>query len=106
MHLERPTFDNQFKKWGPSGKGTDCNSILSGSIDEFLIKENKRHFWQYVAEVMDIYALGQYRRALGEILDSNWVVGYARISWSALCSPIRTYQRIRASARRRNRLHA
>lgn len=31
MHLERPTFDNQFKKWGPSGKGTDCNSVLSGS---------------------------------------------------------------------------
>ncbi len=76
------------------------------TFDEFLIRENKRHFWQYAAEVMDLYALGQYRRALGEILDSSRAVGYTRISWSALCSPIRTYQRIRASARRRSRLYA
>lgn len=69
------------------------------TFDEFLIKQRARPFWQLGAEVMDVYALGQYRRALAEILSLHRNRGYARLIWAALCSPQRTAQRLSRTIR-------
>lgn len=73
------------------------------TFDEFLIEQRARPFWQRAAELMDIYALGQYRRALAEILSSHWARGYARLAYAALCSPPRTLQRISRAIRKRRK---
>ncbi len=72
------------------------------TFDDFLISRRARPFWQRIAELMDIYALGQYRHALTEILSSHRVRGYARLAYAALCSPRLTSQRI-ARAIRKNK---
>lgn len=73
------------------------------TFDEFLIKQRAHPFWQRGAELMDIYALGQYRRALTDILSSHWARGYARLAYAALCSPPRTLQRISRAIRKRRK---
>jgi hypothetical protein len=70
------------------------------AFDEFLIEQRARPFWQRAAEVMDVHALGQYRRALGEVLTSHRFRGYARLSWAAMCSPRLTFQRIARAIRK------
>lgn len=69
-------------------------------LDEFLIGYRSRPFWQQANEVMQHYALSQYRRALAEILSSNWVRGYTRLSWAAVCAPQLTIQRISREVRK------
>jgi hypothetical protein len=45
--------------------------------------------------VLDAYALSQYRQALVDLADARRVRGYARLGWSAICSPRRTIGRMR-----------
>jgi len=71
--------------------------------DEFLAFYSGRPFYKRVAEVMDIYASGQYRHALIDILNLNGVRGYARLALASLCSPPRTLQRISRALRRRRK---
>ena len=70
------------------------------TFDEFLIEQRARPFWKRAAEVMDVHAKGQYRRALTEILSSHRFRGYARLSWAAMCSPRLTSQRIARAIRK------
>jgi glycosyltransferase involved in cell wall biosynthesis len=45
--------------------------------------------------VLDAYALSQYRLALVDLANERKVRGYARLGWSAICSPRRTLVRMR-----------
>jgi hypothetical protein len=67
------------------------------TFDEFTAQ---RRFWQCIADRMDCYALTQYQRALDEILSASEFKGYARLGWSALCSPQLTWQRLCREARK------
>jgi len=67
---------------------------LEPSYKEFLAQWNARPAWKRVAEKLDLYALSQHHRAFSDIADFYWFSGYARLIWSALCSPPRTFQRI------------
>ena len=73
------------------------------TYNEFLVQYSARPFWQRGVEVMDVYALGQYRRALAEILSSHRVRGYVRLIWAALCSPRWTAQRLSRAIRKRSK---
>jgi glycosyltransferase involved in cell wall biosynthesis len=64
------------------------------SFDEFLGLWRSRPLWKRVAESMDVYASYQYRLALTDVLGLRRQRGYARMGWAALCSPVRTSQRI------------
>lgn len=75
-------------------------SLSEITFDEFVVKQRARPFWQRATELMDIYALDQYRRALAEILSSHRFRGYARLSWAAMCSPRMTSQRIARAIRK------
>ena len=71
------------------------------SFDKFIAERRAWPFWQRASDVMDIYALAQYRRALAEILGSHRAIGYARLVWAALSSPRWTSQRIYREIRKR-----
>lgn len=71
------------------------------SLNEFLVKQRSRPFWQRVKEAMDTYALRQYRLALAEILSHKRYKGYARLMWAAISSPRWTSQRISREIRER-----
>lgn len=70
------------------------------TFDEFLAEQCARRFWQRAAEVMDLYALAQYRRAVADILSPHWARGYARLAYAGLCSPRWTSQRISRAIRK------
>ena len=70
------------------------------SVKEFLIEQSARPFWHRLAEAMDVYALGQYRRALVDILNSNCLKGYAQLAYAVLCSPRWSIQRISRAIRK------
>ena len=72
-------------------------------FDEFVARQHARPFWERAVEAMDHYALVQYRRALVEILNSNWITGYLRLVWAASFSPRRTLQRIYRTVRGRKK---
>jgi glycosyltransferase involved in cell wall biosynthesis len=77
------------------------------TFEEFVAEQRARPFSQRLAEVLDVYAFSQYRRALSEILSQHWVRGYVRLTWAALCYPRRTSQRIARAIRKvRKRLLA
>lgn len=60
----------------------------------------QRKFWQRTADRMDSYALTHYWRAMAEILSADKFKGYARLGWSAMCSPQMTWQRLCREARK------
>jgi GT2 family glycosyltransferase len=69
------------------------------SIDEFRCELGARPLWRRAADRTSCYAMGEYRRALLEILSGSEFKGYARLAWSALCSPQLTWQRLSREAR-------
>jgi hypothetical protein len=73
------------------------------TFDEFVIEQRIRPFWQRALAVMDLYAFGQYHRAVAEILSPDCAIGYPRLAWAALCSPRRTSQRICRTIRNRRK---
>jgi glycosyltransferase involved in cell wall biosynthesis len=70
------------------------------SFGEYVARQCARPFWQRAADRMDCSALGQYRRALSDVLSEHRVKGYTRLAWAALCSPRWTAQRITRMTRR------
>jgi len=70
------------------------------TVEEFLIEQRARPLLHRLAEAMDVYALGQYRRALVDILNSNWRKGYVQLALAVLCSPRWTIQRISRAIRK------
>ncbi|MGD9644903.1 MAG: glycosyltransferase family 2 protein [Pirellulales bacterium] len=56
--------------------------------------------WRRLADQTEMYARCQYRIALGELLGDHPWRGYARLGWSAVCSPKLTCQRLWAVAAR------
>ncbi len=79
-----------------------CARQRAAGLPEVTFNEftAERSFWQCIAERMDCYALAQYQRALHEILSASEFKGYARLGWSALCSPQLTWQRLCREARK------
>jgi glycosyltransferase involved in cell wall biosynthesis len=60
----------------------------------------QRTLCQRMADRMDAYALTHYWRAMAEILSAKELRGYARLAWSAVCSPHMTWQRFCREARK------
>jgi glycosyltransferase involved in cell wall biosynthesis len=69
------------------------------TFEEMVAEQRARPSLQRMAEVWDVYAFSQYRRALGEVLSRHWFRGYARLAWAALCSPRRTSWRMARAIR-------
>ena len=85
----------------------DCSQRRRSGLPEIAIHKfaenyKTQHFWRRAARFLDLYSLAQYRCALSEILNSQWIKGYSRIAAAAICSPQRTLQRI-VRAWRKNR---
>ena len=68
-------------------------------FEQFSAERRARPFWLRAVEQADWYASNQYRAGLGQVLDTRPVEGYARIGWSAICSPARTWQRVCRASR-------
>jgi GT2 family glycosyltransferase len=68
-------------------------------FEQFSAERRARPFWSQALDRADWYASNQYRAGLAQILDSRPVEGYARIGWSAICSPMRTWQRVCRASR-------
>jgi len=73
------------------------------TFDEFVIEQRKRPFVQKTLDAMELYAFGQYRLAVAEILSPRRIVGYPRLAWAALCSPQRAIQRINRTIQNRKK---
>ena len=58
-------------------------------FEQFSAERRARPFVLRALDRADWYASNQYRAGLAQILDSRPVEGYARIGWSAICSPAR-----------------
>lgn len=71
------------------------------SPDEYSAMKNSRPAWQRGAELLDLYARGQYRRAMGELYGRRPWLGRARLVWAAVCAPQLTCQRIARSLEHR-----
>ena len=69
------------------------------TLADFVAAQPAQSFWRHMADWVDGYAFTQYRQALLEVLSARKLRGYARLGWAALCSPRRTWQRIRRLAR-------
>lgn len=63
------------------------------SYEEFQRLKDSEPFWRWLPERIHVYALTQYRLAVADIFGGHKFRGYARLCWSALCSPTRTFQR-------------
>ncbi len=68
-------------------------------FEQFSAERRARPFVLRALDRADWYASNQYRAGLAQILDSRPVEGYARIGWSAICSPARTWQRVCRASR-------
>jgi glycosyltransferase involved in cell wall biosynthesis len=79
-----------------------CARQRAGGLPEITFDEfaAQRPFWRRLVDRMDCYGLTQYQRALHEILSASQFKGYARLGWSALCSPQLTWQRLCREARK------
>lgn len=64
-------------------------------LEDFLRKYDERPWYAKMLEVVDNYALHQYRRAVSEICVNQKLQGYSRLAFAGLCSPSRALQRIR-----------
>ena len=64
------------------------------SYSQFLHERRARPLLRRIEDVMDGYALAQYRHAVTEILSSRPVRGYARLIWSSICGPQRSFARL------------
>ena len=73
--------------------------------DEFLFARRAEPIWRRAVYGMEGHAMGQYRRAMVDILGSHRLRGYARLAWSAACSPPLTFQRIGRVVRKRLSRH-
>jgi glycosyltransferase involved in cell wall biosynthesis len=71
------------------------------SPDDFAELQRARPVWQRGAESLDLYARGQYRRAIGEMCGRHPWLGRARLMWAAACAPQLTCQRIARSLQHR-----
>ena len=65
------------------------------SFEEFLEQQEQRPALEKISEKVHVYALAQYRMAVAEIHGGKKIKGTGRLAWSALCSPSRTYFRIK-----------
>jgi hypothetical protein len=80
LHTDSITATKLAEVWTQFAYARDCAKRLAENrpeitFDQFLIEYRSRPFWQQALEVMQHYALSQYRRALVEILSSHWVRG-------------------------------
>lgn len=71
------------------------------SFEQFAAERQSRSWWHRIMDRADWYASNQYRAGLAQILDAKLIEGYARIGWSAICSPARTWQRVCRATRSR-----
>lgn len=70
------------------------------SFEDFCAERRARPLLQRVLDRMDCYSFGHYRVGVGYVLDARPIMGYARIAWAAICSPMRTCHRIHRVSRR------
>jgi glycosyltransferase involved in cell wall biosynthesis len=68
--------------------------------DTWCASRPRGPLWRRLADQAEMYARCQYRIALGELLGEHPWRGYARLCWSALCSPKLTWQRALAVIRK------
>ena len=61
---------------------------------DYFKQRDQRGFLAQWEHNVSVYALLQYRLSLSDILGGHPIRGYARLGWSAMCSPRRTWQRI------------
>jgi hypothetical protein len=65
------------------------------TLEEFRHSREARRPVARLLEVIDAHALAQYRRALVDLAERHWISGYARLLWSAACSPGRSLGRLK-----------
>ncbi len=68
-------------------------------INEFLEERRNRSIFRKINEFMDLYALSQYRFAMINILGNHPIKGYTKLTWAAICSPVRALRRIHRTIR-------
>ena len=61
---------------------------------DYFKQQEQQGFLARLEHNVSVYALLQYRMSLSDILGGHPIRGYARLGWSAMCSPRRTWQRI------------
>ncbi len=64
------------------------------SFEHFEEELAQRPVWQRMSEKLHVTALTHYRVAVADIHGGRQLKGYARLAFSALCSPARTFHRI------------
>ncbi len=64
------------------------------TFEEFEDELSQRPIWKRMTEHFHVAALTHYRVAVADIHGGNQLKGYARLVFSALCSPARTIHRI------------
>jgi glycosyltransferase involved in cell wall biosynthesis len=64
-------------------------------FDEFIEQHPARRWPQSVLFKMDCHSVGQYRVAMADILNHKRIRGYSRMTYSMICSPWRTFRRIK-----------
>ena len=69
------------------------------SHEEFRRRQQARSWLMRLPELIDAYAMSQYRTALVEMTERRLIKGYGRLIWSAACSPARTGARLRRMLR-------
>ena len=77
----------------------DCAERREGqkpeiSFERFRNQQKQRPLWQRATDSMLVYALGEYRRAVTDILHGSQVKGHARLAWAALNAPTWTLRRL------------
>lgn len=70
------------------------SSLPAVSYEEFELARKSGSWLQRAQWAAEVYARGQYRRAVGDLLGSRRFRGYLRLAWAALCSPKLTLQRV------------
>jgi glycosyltransferase involved in cell wall biosynthesis len=64
-------------------------------FDEFVADLGRQSLVRRLMKRADVYSLAQYRIALTTIAGNRRAQGYARLAYSAACSPSRTFRRVR-----------
>ena len=64
------------------------------TYEQFMAARRAASTWRRAQWWLEGHAMGQYRRAMADILGSHRLLGYARLAWAAACSPRLTIDRI------------
>ena len=77
-----------------------CRAIgrPEATFQGFATTVQRRTRWRQFVEWSDMYAFGQYRKGMMGCSSGETGQGYTRLAWAALCSPPRTWQRLRRFA--------